>query len=81
MIAKNVEAKNIKIIRDMIKSDIKYQGSVTALLDKKSKVKWKSDKELKRKNINKFGKKETFAVQYWRIVERCRQYGPSSSGY
>ena len=39
MIAKDVEAKNIKIIRDMIKSDIKHQGSLTALLDKKSKVK------------------------------------------
>ena len=57
MIAKNVEAKNIKIIRDMIKSDIKHQGSVTALLDKKSKVKWKITKNLNAKKLTNLERK------------------------
>lgn len=51
MLAKDVQAKNIKITRDMIKSVKASRQRYSSELDRKSKIKSKSDKELKRKAI------------------------------
>ena len=78
MITKDVEAKNIKIIRDIIKSDMKHQGNVTALLDEKSKVKLKSGKELEHKEIYQMGSRGDMCSSILMIVKRCQRYRPSS---
>ena len=62
MLAKDVEAKSIKITRDMIRSVKASRQRYSSDLEKKSKVKSKSDIQLKRKvvteEINQIAKKK-----------------------